>query len=149
MKLTETEKKILNMVQEDFPVTKRPYKKLADIFGLTEEKMLDIFKKLKKSALVMRVTPSFGLDKIKYKSILVSAKIPKNKIKNAGDFINKYPEVTHNYIRSHEYNLWFTITSPLIKRIKEIIKEIEIKFKVKVLKFPKIKAYKLKMHLKF
>lgn len=149
MKLTAIEKKILNVVQYDFPVTVKPYKSLALKFGITEKKVLEIFERLKKSGLIRRITPSFRLKKIGHSSILASAAIASDKIKAAGKFINKFEEITHNYIRGHKYNFWFTIMSPSTKRIRQIVKEIEKEFNVKVLTFPKIKTYKLKIAVKF
>jgi len=149
MKLTSIEKKILNTVQYDFPVTAKPYKAIAVKFGITEEKVLEIFKRLKKSGLIRRITPIFHIDKMGGVSVLAAAQIPDGKIECAGRFINKFEEITHNYVRDHKYNFWFTIMSSSSNRIRRIIKEIEKEFNAKVLTFPKVKTYKRKIAVKF
>lgn len=147
--MTKLEKKILNLIQHDFPITEKPYKKLADIFNISENKILEILKKLKKSGIIRRITPSFSLEKMKYESILAAARIPMQNMKKAENFINKHKEITHNYMRKHEYNFWFTIAALSRRRIEQVIKEIEEQFDIKILTFPKIKEYKLKIHTKF
>ena len=41
--------------------------------------------------------------------MLVAAKVDADNPHRAAQFINSHPGVTHNYLRNHEFNLWFTL----------------------------------------
>jgi DNA-binding Lrp family transcriptional regulator len=41
--------------------------------------------------------------------MLVAAKVDAANPHRAAQFINSHPGVTHNYLRNHEFNLWFTL----------------------------------------
>ena len=44
--------------------------------------------------------------------MLVAAKVDAENPQRAAKIINSHPGVSHNYLRTHEFNLWFTIATP-------------------------------------
>ena len=44
--------------------------------------------------------------------MLVAAKVDAENPHRAAKIINAHPGVSHNYLRTHEFNLWFTIATP-------------------------------------
>jgi siroheme decarboxylase len=44
--------------------------------------------------------------------MLVAAKVDAEHPHRAAKIINSHPGVSHNYLRTHEFNLWFTIATP-------------------------------------
>ena len=44
--------------------------------------------------------------------MLVAAKVDAENPHRAAKIINSHPGVSHNYLRTHEFNLWFTIATP-------------------------------------
>ena len=44
--------------------------------------------------------------------MLVAAKVDSENPHRAAQIINSHPGVSHNYLRTHEFNLWFTIATP-------------------------------------
>ncbi|HUC07698.1 MAG TPA: Lrp/AsnC family transcriptional regulator, partial [Solirubrobacterales bacterium] len=54
-------------------------------------------------------TPIFDTRALGYASMLVAAKVDPDVPHRAAQFINSHPGVTHNYLRNHEFNLWFTL----------------------------------------
>jgi DNA-binding Lrp family transcriptional regulator len=44
--------------------------------------------------------------------MLVAAKVDSENPHRAAKIINSHPGVSHNYLRTHEFNLWFTIATP-------------------------------------
>ncbi|MBI5181535.1 MAG: Lrp/AsnC family transcriptional regulator, partial [Nitrospirae bacterium] len=88
--MDKIDKQILNKIQTDFPVAERPYKVIAEEFGLTEEAVISCVKKLKESGIIRRLGATFDSRRLGYTSTLVSAKVPVEKISDVTALINKY-----------------------------------------------------------
>ncbi len=74
---------------------------------------------------------------------LVAAHIEDDKLDAVAQAVNSLPNVSHNYLRNHYYNLWFTLKDSDFGRIDGTIKELSNKFKTYFLSFPATKRYKL------
>ena len=61
--------------------------------------------------IVRQVTPIFDTRALGYSSMLVAAKVDPEHPHRAAQVINEHPGVSHNYLRNHEFNLWFTIAT--------------------------------------
>ena len=59
--------------------------------------------------IVRQVTPIFDTRALGYSSMLVAAKVDSENPHRAAKVINAHPGVSHNYLRNHDFNLWFTI----------------------------------------
>jgi hypothetical protein len=44
--------------------------------------------------------------------MLVAARVDSDNPHRPAKIINSHPGVSHNYLRTHEFNLWFTIATP-------------------------------------
>src|SRR4029078_11187810 len=44
--------------------------------------------------------------------MLVAAKVDSENPQRAAKIVNAHPGVSHNYLRTHDFNLWFTIATP-------------------------------------
>jgi len=97
-------KKILNNIQIDFPITSRPYKIIAEKLGLLEDELIQRITTMKKEMLIRRIGGNFSPDKLGYTSTLCAAQVPENKIKLFTTTVNSYSGVTHNYQREHKFN---------------------------------------------
>jgi radical SAM protein with 4Fe4S-binding SPASM domain len=76
-------------------------------------------------------------------SSLIAAHIEEDKLDAVSQAINILPNVSHNYLRNHYYNLWFTLRDSDSGRIDKSIKELSEKFETDFLSFPATKRYKL------
>ena len=76
-------------------------------------------------------------------STLIAAHIEEDKISAVADAVNSLPNVSHNYLRNHHYNLWFTLKASDSRQIDKTIDELSKKFKTPFLSFPIIKRHKL------
>jgi DNA-binding Lrp family transcriptional regulator len=123
--LSPVDKKLLNELQFNFPLIAAPYAEIAARIGLSEEETLRRVEKLKKNKLIRRIGPTFEAGKLGYVNTLVAMKVPAAELDRAGDLVSRYEEVTHNYAREGEYNLWFTLTSANGERERSIISEIK------------------------
>jgi DNA-binding Lrp family transcriptional regulator len=144
------DKKLLNLVQNEIPIDKRPFKILGEKLSLTENEVLKRLFKLKNDGFIRRIGGIFDSKKLGYKSTLCAARIPENKIEEAAKFINSYDEVTHNYLREDEYNMWFTIITSSEKNLNIILKEIQNNLNFKeIIILPSTRLFKVKVALNF
>jgi len=141
-----TDKKILNRVQSNFPVESRPFAVLGDELGLSEKEVLERVKKLKEKGYIRHLGPIFNPRAIGYVSTLCTMKAPSERIDEIAEVINSFPEVTHNYLRDHQYNIWFTLIARNDDRIQKIIDKIKERVGVEeILNLPAEHFFKLKV----
>jgi DNA-binding Lrp family transcriptional regulator len=121
------DKTILNIIQKDFPVVEEPFKAVAAKAGVSEDEALQRIKKLREEGIIRRIGAIFDSKKMGYASTLCAAKVPKDKLKKFVAAVNSYAGVTHNYRRSHEYNVWFTFIASDEETLKKSLGEIRDK----------------------
>jgi DNA-binding Lrp family transcriptional regulator len=107
--LDEADKKLLNLMQGSFALSQRPFAHVAGLAGLTEEEVMARVQRLLDKRIIREITPIFDTRALGYKSMLVAAKVDAEHPHRAAKVINSHPGVTHNYLRNHAFNLWFTI----------------------------------------
>ncbi len=107
--LDETDKQLLNLMQGRFPIEPRPYARVAELAELPEDEVLQRVQYLLDKRIIREITPIFDTRAFGYASMLVAAKVDAANPQRAARFINTHPGVTHNYLRDHDFNLWFTI----------------------------------------
>jgi len=122
--MDSVDSRLLNMIQEEFPLSFRPFKDIGDRLGLSEEEVIERIKNLKDRGLIRRMGGIFDPRSLGYKSTLVAVEVRAYNLEEVASFVNAYPEVTHNYQRDHRFNLWFTLIAPAEERIEEIINEV-------------------------
>ena len=143
--LDDTDRKILNHIQSDFPITSRPYRSIANDLGLTEKDVINRITRLKKSGIIRRIGGNFFPEKLGFVSTLCAAKVPEDKIETFAQAVNRYPGVTHNYQRDNTFNIWFTFIAPSMEEIEEKLKEISRKTGIKdIINLPAIDVFKIK-----
>ena len=103
---------LLYKMQNDFPLTARPYQALGEELGVSEEEVLRTVRKLKDEGIIRQTSAIFDTKRLGYRSSLVAFKLPPERIEEAAEFINSHPGVSHNYERNHDFNLWFTLAVP-------------------------------------
>ncbi len=107
--MDEIDKKILNRVQTDFPIAERPFRVIAQEMALKECQVIKRLAAMKDSGIIRRIGGNFSPRSLGYVSTLCAARVPEEKIEMFARTVNAYPGVTHNYLRSHELNVWFTM----------------------------------------
>ncbi len=107
--LDEADKKLLNLMQGSFALTARPFAHVAGLAGLTEDEVMTRVQRLLDKRIIREITPIFDTRALGYQSMLVAAKVDGEHPHRAAKIINSHPGVTHNYLRNHDFNLWFTI----------------------------------------
>jgi siroheme decarboxylase len=109
--LDEADKKLLNLLQGSFPLAERPFAEVAQAAALSEAEVLARTQRLLDERIIREITPIFDTRVLGYSSMLVAAKVDPEHPWRAAKIINSHPGVSHNYLRDHEFNLWFTIAT--------------------------------------
>jgi DNA-binding Lrp family transcriptional regulator len=107
--LDETDKKLLNLMQGSFALDPRPFARVGTLAGVDEAQVMARVQRLLDKRIIREITPIFDTRALGYRSMLVAAKVDPQFPHRAAQFINTHPGVTHNYLRNHDFNLWFTI----------------------------------------
>jgi DNA-binding Lrp family transcriptional regulator len=107
------DRRLLNAVQKELPLVSRPFSAVAEQLGMTETDVLDGLRRWRDSEHVIRqISAIFDTRKLGYRSTLVAMAVPAAQIDEAAELVNAHPGVSHNYERSHDFNLWFTLAVP-------------------------------------
>jgi DNA-binding Lrp family transcriptional regulator len=109
--LDDLDRKLLNLMQGSFPIAQRPYRRVAELGGVQEAEVMRRVQRLLDKRIIRQVTPIFDTRGLGYSSMLVAAKVDPRNPHRAAQVINEHPGVSHNYLRNHEFNLWFTIAT--------------------------------------
>jgi DNA-binding Lrp family transcriptional regulator len=109
--LDELDKRLLNLMQGSFAIEPRPYANVASAAGITEDEAMRRVQWLLDERIIRQVTPIFDTRALGYASMLVAAKVDAENPHRAAKVINAHPGVSHNYLRNHDFNIWFTIAT--------------------------------------
>jgi siroheme decarboxylase len=148
--LDELDKRLLNLMQGSFPIASRPYAHVASEAAITEDQAIARVQHLLDERIIRQVTPIFDTRALGFSSMLVAAKVDPENPWRAANVINEHPGVSHNYLRNHEFNIWFTIAtepdSPLgLEGTLEVLGRIAGAESIRQL--PTLKLFKIRMDL--
>jgi siroheme decarboxylase len=110
--LDETDKRLMNLLQSSFPLEPKPFALVAAEAELEVGDLMARTQRLLDERIIREITPIFDTRALGYSSMLVAAKVDAENPHRAAKIINSHPGVSHNYLRTHEFNLWFTIATP-------------------------------------
>jgi DNA-binding Lrp family transcriptional regulator len=105
---------LLDLIQNEFPLVARPYAAFADKLGVDEQTVIDRIAAQREAGKIRQVSAIFDTRRLGYKSMLAAAKVDgdQDAIDRAAAVFSAHPGVTHNYLREHELNIWFTLAVP-------------------------------------
>ncbi|HEY5333518.1 MAG TPA: Lrp/AsnC family transcriptional regulator [Solirubrobacterales bacterium] len=110
--LDETDKRLMNLLQSRFPLDPEPFALVAGEADLELDDVLGRTQRLLDGRIIREITPIFDTRALGYDSMLVAAKVDSENPQRAARMVNAHPGVSHNYLRTHDFNLWFTIATP-------------------------------------
>ena len=147
--MDKIDKSIINHIQSDFPISRMPYKDIADTLGLEEDLVLERIKLLKKNDIIRRIGGNFHPEKLGFHSTLCAACVPDERIEEFTKTVNSYKGVTHNYIRKNKFNIWFTFIASSTLEIEKSLEEIRKKTGIKkILNLPATDVFKIRAKFK-
>ena len=139
--MTALEQHILDVIQDAFPLEERPYQVLANMLNAqgrvgelprestTEQQVFDVVENLRKSGVIRRLGGIYDSHKLGFISRLCAGKVPTiatgasddSALEKFAAEVNEIHAITHNYVRSHEYNVWFTVIAQSEDEIRAVV----------------------------
>jgi siroheme decarboxylase len=144
--MDETDRKILNLIQEEFPLVEHPYAEIGKAAGIDEKEAIERTRRLKESGYIRRIGPILERKKLGYVSALCGVHVDETRIVEVAGAINRLTGVTHNYEREGDLNLWFTITGKTKEEIDGHLSDLETDFSLKIYRFPERQVFKIKTY---
>ncbi len=135
-KLEEKEKKVLQCLIEGIPISRYPFREIAEKAGLKEDEVLKIIRDLFEKKIIRRIgiTLRHNLAGIEGNA-MVAWRVPEEKEEEVGGYLAKLSYISHCYIRKTyedwNYNLYTMIHGKDKKEVEKRIKEISDKFGLK------------------
>jgi DNA-binding Lrp family transcriptional regulator len=123
--MDDIDRRILTILQKEFPLDAEPYRVIGERVGLTGEDVLRRVTRLRDEGIIRRIGAVFDVRKLGYASTLCAARVPEEKIEDFVAVVNSYRGVTHNYRRGHTFNVWFTFIAPSMAEIEQALEEIK------------------------
>jgi siroheme decarboxylase len=148
--LDDLDRKLLNLMQGSFPLHSRPYAAVADAAEVAEHEVLARVQRLLDERIIRQVTPIYDTRALGYGSMLVAAKVDPEHPWAAARIVNSHPGVSHNYLRNHDFNMWFTLAvepdSELgLQGTLDVLQELTGAESIRQL--PTLKLFKIRMDL--
>ncbi|WP_319761160.1 AsnC family transcriptional regulator [Maridesulfovibrio sp.] len=144
----EIDLQILDIIQTDFPLCSRPYAEIGTRLGLAEGEVLSRVNVLREDGTIRRIGANFDACELGWVSTLCTATVPENMMDTFISCVNSQSGVTHNYLRSNEFNIWFTLTSPSREDEAAALKLITKQTGIKILNLPASRLFKVRVDFK-
>jgi DNA-binding Lrp family transcriptional regulator len=128
--------KLLAIIQDGFPLVERPYKALAEMLNVSEQEVFDEVEKMRASGVIRRIGGVYDSKKLGFISRLCAGNVPTSSLDFSAEphsqtpmekfaaVVMSEPAITHNYIRSHEYNVWFTVIAENESAIQTVVDRV-------------------------
>lgn len=140
MNLTKKDIKLINRVQKDFPLCKDPFGQLAKDLKFEKKWVIQRLQSLQESGVISR----FGSVAIRKKtgfSTLAALKVPPERVNDVAHLVNSYQQVIQNYLREHEYNLWFVVQSSSQDKLHGTLEDLRQHMDFPMLNLPMLETY--------
>ena len=141
--LTVLDKKLLDILQNRFPLSATPFQDLAEELGLAEEEVVENVRHLIEEGVIRRIGAIIDARTIGYHSTLCACQVPPGELEAVAAAVSALKGVTHNYQRDHRYNLWFTLSAPSAQASEQLLTELEEQTGVKMVAMPATRLYKI------
>ena len=138
--LNDTDKRLLDEYQRGLPLEPRPFARVAEQLGLSEQQVLESLERLQHAGVVSRVGPVFRPNRVGV-STLAALAVPRERLAEVAAIVNGYREVNHNYEREHDYNLWFVITARDRAHLERVLQRVEADTGLEPLDLPMLEDY--------
>ena len=148
MRLSASDREVLNLLQEDIPLTSQPFEILSRRIGVDEIELLKKAKALRSKGIIRSFAAHLNHRKLNYKSTLIAFRVPEDKLETFAKKMASHLEVTHCYEREGDYNLW-TVFIYKNGRLKKILDDIRKEIgEDNILTLPTKRQFKLKTKLR-
>lgn len=117
---------VLDEIQSGFPLAPDPYGVLAQRLSTTRESVIAAVEALRSDGSIRKICGSIASRELGCASTLcaMAVKGSQEEIDRIAGLVSAHPEVTHNYLRDIDYNVWFTPIASSKERLDALLREI-------------------------
>ena len=135
------DRSLINLLQDGFPLAKRPFAKVGEQLGLSEADVIARVGRLRTSQIFTRFGPFFDVKSMGGAFCLCAMAVPEDRFDDVADRVNAHFEVAHNYERAHRLNMWFVLATKTPDQIETVVHKIKRETGLEVLCFPKLEEF--------
>lgn len=139
--LDQTDRAIVNSLQDGFPLSPRPFDEAGAALGISGDDLIARLARLREIGAITRFGPFFDAAAMGGAFCLCALSAPQDEFERIADLVNAHPEVAHNYARDHALNMWFVLATPTPEGIADTAARIEAETGLSVWKFPKLEEF--------
>ena len=144
--LDRSDRLLVNRLQRGLPLSSRPYREVAEELGIAEHEVIERLRRLLDEGGLTRLGAILNAPQLGGQRTLAAVAAPAERLEEVIAAINRHPEVTHNYERTHHYNLWFVISSEDPEAIDRVIGEIERETGLTVINLPTLEEFRVEFY---
>ena len=111
MHLDSVDRKLISLLQAEFPFSREPYTDLGLKLGISQDEVIHRIQQLRVKRIVRQISPVLNARQLGYQPTLVAMRVEAAELDRAEQLIIKHPMVSHGYEREHYFNLWFTLAT--------------------------------------
>jgi len=144
--MDNVDRRILQELQQDFPLEESPYDIVAARLEMAKEDLWERVQRLLDERVIRRIGASVDSRKFGFRSTLAAVSVEPERVERAAVTIGEFHEVTHSYLRDDAFNIWFTVIAADDERIEEILERIRRSLSLeerKILNLPAKRLFKL------
>lgn len=145
--MDEVDRRLINALHGGFPIAERPYALVGKGLGLDEQEVIRRLDQLLDNGVLSRFGPMYDAERLGGGLTLAAMAVPEDRFDQVAAIVNAFPEVAHNYQRSHALNMWFVVATERPERIAEVLSQIKAATGLDVLDLPKDEEFFLELRL--
>lgn len=145
--MDEFDRRIVNRLQDGFPLCDEPFREVADSLGIEENDLIARIDRMLEERTLTRFGPMYQAEKMGGAFMLAAMSVPEEAFEGVAEIVNALPEVAHNYRREHALNMWFVLATERPECIVAAVEQIERATGLEVFAFPKQREYFVGMKL--
>ncbi len=134
------ERRLLDGYQHGLPLEPRPFARIAQELGVTEQTVIELLQGLVDSGVASRVGAVLRPNRAGV-STLAAMAVPEARLEAVAELVSSLPEVNHNYEREHRYNLWFVATASDHAHLRGVLDAISDETGLEILELPMLEEY--------
>ncbi len=145
--MDDNDRRLINALQGGFPIAERPYAEVGERLGLDENEVIARLARLLAAGVLSRFGPMYDAERLGGGLTLAAMAVPDDRFDEVAAIVNGFPEVAHNYRRTHELNMWFVLATERPERVRTALAEIATATALPVIDLPKLDEYFLELKL--
>lgn len=145
--LTPADAQLINHLHGGFPLDDRPFATVGAQLGWSEDRVIERLHQLLAQGVLTRFGPLFQIERAGGQFVLAALAVPEERFDVVNTVVNSFPEVAHNYRRTHRLNMWFVVAAETPALAQDAIARIQEAVGLPVYAFPKEEEFFVELRL--